>query len=36
MIEQFECGKIADCRVIEVLADHSQCLSDSHEEPATP
>lgn len=34
MVEQCRGGKIADCRVIEVLADHSQCLADSHAEPA--
>lgn len=30
MIEQCRGGKIADCRIIEVLADHSQCVSDDH------
>jgi DNA-binding transcriptional MerR regulator len=35
MVVQCQGGKIADCRVIEVLADHSQCLSDSHEAPAS-
>lgn len=33
MVEQCHGGKIADCRVIEVLADHGQCLSESHREP---
>jgi DNA-binding transcriptional MerR regulator len=27
-------GKIADCRVIEVLADHSKCLADDHVAPS--
>ncbi len=30
MIEQCAGGQIADCRVIEVLADHDKCLSDAH------
>jgi len=30
MINQCAGGLIKDCRVIEVLADHSQCGSDSH------
>jgi len=30
MIEQCEGGKVANCRVIEVLDDHSQCLSENH------
>ena len=30
MIVQCGRGKIADCRVIEVLADHAKCLSDDH------
>lgn len=34
MIEQCRGGNIAECRVIEVLADHSQCLHDDHSEPA--
>ena len=33
MVEQCRGGKISDCRVIEVLADHSQCLADDHAEP---
>ena len=36
MVAECAGGRIADCRVIEVLADHSQCLSPSHQaaEPA--
>jgi DNA-binding transcriptional MerR regulator len=32
MIEQCRGGKVADCRIIEVLSDHShaRCLSDDH------
>lgn len=30
MVEQCRGGSISDCRVIEVLADHSLCLEDSH------
>jgi len=30
MIKQCKGDKIADCRVIEVLADHAQCVTDSH------
>ncbi len=30
MIEQCAGGRISDCRVIEVLADHEQCLSQVH------
>jgi len=26
-------GQISDCRVIEVLADHSQCKHDEHAPP---
>lgn len=35
MVEQCQGGKVAECRVIEVLADHSQCLSDAHEKPGS-
>ncbi|SMF64087.1 DNA-binding transcriptional regulator, MerR family [Tistlia consotensis] len=35
MIEECRGGRVADCRVIEVLADHSQCLADSHPPAAT-
>lgn len=34
MVGQCRGGKVADCRVIEVLADHSKSLVDSHGEPA--
>jgi len=30
MITQCKGGNIADCRVIEVLGDHSKCADDSH------
>jgi DNA-binding transcriptional MerR regulator len=30
MIEECQGGRIADCRVIEVLADHRLCLADDH------
>ena len=30
MITQCAGGKVANCRVIEVLHDHSQCLSEDH------
>jgi DNA-binding transcriptional MerR regulator len=30
MVEQCSGGKISECRVIEVLADHSKCVSDDH------
>ena len=37
MIERCRGGKVADCRIIEVLSDHShaQCLSDEHDGKAT-
>lgn len=34
MVEQCEGGSIADCRVIEVLSDHSLCEADDHAAPA--
>ena len=34
MVEQCRGGRIADCRVIEVLSDHGHCLSDDHAGPA--
>ncbi|MBW7835368.1 MAG: helix-turn-helix domain-containing protein [Sphingomonadales bacterium] len=34
MIEQCQGGKIADCRVIEVLSDHNQCLTENHTDAA--
>lgn len=30
MIEQCAHGSVAECRVIEVLADHDQCLHEEH------
>ncbi len=30
MVKQCKGGTVSDCRVIEVLADHSKCLSDDH------
>lgn len=30
MVEQCSGGKVSECRVIEVLADHSKCVSDDH------
>ncbi len=30
MVEQCAGGKISDCRVIEVLCDHSKCVSGDH------
>lgn len=30
MVEQCAHGEIKDCRVIEVLADHSECLHEHH------
>jgi DNA-binding transcriptional MerR regulator len=30
MIDQCACGEIKDCRVVEVLADHSECASHRH------
>ena len=34
MVEQCKGGSIADCRVIEVLGDHSLCETDDHTAPA--
>ena len=31
MIHQCSGGKVAECRIIEVLTDHSKCLSDNHQ-----
>ncbi len=36
MIEQCGRGRISDCRVIEVLADHANCLSRDHRTPPLP
>ncbi len=33
MVEQCAGGQVADCRVIEVLSDHSQCLHVNHLKP---
>jgi len=33
MVAQCQGGEVQDCRVIEVLADHSQCLGDTHPAP---
>lgn len=33
MIEQCRGGKIAECRIIEVLSDHHQCLCKDHAAP---
>lgn len=33
MIEECDRGRICDCRIIEVLADHSQCVSPDHARP---
>lgn len=33
MVEQCKGGQIADCRVIEVLSDHSLCEADDHKAP---
>ena len=30
MVEQCRGGRVADCRVIEILSDHAQCLVDEH------
>ncbi len=35
MIEQCRGGKIADCRVIEVLSDHRLCRTKDHHSPDT-
>lgn len=37
MVEHCQGGKVADCRIIEVLSDHSHahCLSDEHSNKAT-
>jgi DNA-binding transcriptional MerR regulator len=34
MLAECEGGRVSDCRVIEVLADHSKCLQESHRTPA--
>lgn len=30
MVHECDGGKVAECRIIEVLADHSKCLSERH------
>lgn len=35
MISQCRGGRIADCRVIEVLGDHSHCGTDDHLSPSS-
>lgn len=35
MIEQCQGGRIADCRIIEVLGDHALCETPNHAAPAT-
>lgn len=35
MIEQCRGGRIADCRIIEVLGDHALCETPDHAAPAT-
>ena len=35
MVRQCRHGRIADCRVIEVLADHAKCATDDHHTRAT-
>ena len=36
MIRECGGGKVAECRIIEVLADHSKCLSDDHPVSESP
>lgn len=33
MIDDCEGDRVASCRVIQILADHSECLSDDHQAP---
>lgn len=33
MIDDCEGDRVASCRVIQILADHSECLSDNHQAP---
>lgn len=30
MVEQCQHGQVSDCRVIEILSDHTHCLEDAH------
>lgn len=36
MVEQCKGGRIADCRVLEVLSDHSLCETEDHDAPKIP
>ena len=36
MIEQCRGGRIADCRVLEVLSNHSLCATEDHSSPKIP
>jgi len=36
MVDQCRGGRIADCRVIEVLGDHAHCLNEDHGTAAPP
>lgn len=35
MVRQCSCGFVADCQVIQVLADHSKCFSPDHGDGST-
>ena len=35
MVRECGGGKVGECRIIEVLADHSKCLSESHSKAKT-
>ncbi len=34
MISECRGGRVSECRILNVLADHAQCLHDSHAAPA--
>lgn len=36
MVEECHCGRIAECRVIEVLADHGKCATSDHHIKSAP
>ncbi|MDX6750710.1 helix-turn-helix domain-containing protein [Geminicoccaceae bacterium 1502E] len=36
MVEECRGGRVEECRVLEVLADHDLCLSPAHAPPASP
>ncbi len=36
MVEQCKGGRIADCRVLEVLSDHNLCATEYHSSPKIP